>query len=275
MSAQLSSALSITLVLFLVSLAALLIFKGNELSNFVKENLGFSIIIESGTTKADIEKLSKTLELTGFVRTIEFIDKNQAAQELSQQLGEDFTGYLGYNPLYDELNIKLKAQYANSDSLANIKKRVSKLPYINEVIFQESLIEKVNENINYLSQMILSVALVFFIMAYSLVSNTVRLIVFSNRFKIRTMQLIGATPAFILSPYLIQGVIKGFVASVLALIILTVVVRSVEQAFPSAFSFEFGFVFPALVILLGTALTVASYFFAVRKYSLANPNELY
>lgn len=89
------------------------------------------------------------------------------------------------------------------------------------------------------------------------------------------MQLIGATPAFILRPYLIQGAIKGFVASVLALIILTVVVRSVEQAFPSAFSFEFGFVFPALVILLGTALTVASYFFAVRKYSLANPNELY
>ena len=172
----------------MLGLLGFVLLNANRLSNHVKENIGFSIIIKEDIKEVDIFKLQKSLVAAKFTKSTDYIDKEKAAAEMQEELGEDFISFLGYNPLLPSLDVKLNAQYANSDSLAWIKESLSANPKIKEINYQESLIADVNKNIRKISMVILAFSGLLLIIAISLINNSIRLAIYSKRFLIKTMQ---------------------------------------------------------------------------------------
>jgi cell division transport system permease protein len=196
-SSYLTTIVSITLVLFMLGLLGLILLNSKKIADHVRENIGFSIIMYEGVREARIMELKKTLDASDFVKYTEYITSDEAAYELQNQLGEDFIGFLGYNPLLPSIDLRLNSQYANVDSLKVIESQLLENPDIKEVYYQESLVEMINQNVRRISIFILIFSTLLLIIAVALINNTIRLSVYSKRFLIRTMQLVGATKSFI------------------------------------------------------------------------------
>ena len=204
-SSYLTTIISISLVLFVIGLVGLLILNAHKISRHVKENIGFTVFLNNDVKEVDMIKLQKSLDASSFVRSTEFISKEQAAMELKDELGEDFVNFLGYNPLLSSIDVKLKADYANADSIAKIEKRLVKYSQVKEISYQKSLIETVNQNIKKISIVLLVFCGLLFIISLSLINNTIRLSVYARRFLIKTMELVGATRAFVRAPFVIKS----------------------------------------------------------------------
>jgi len=273
-----STIVGITLVLYVLGLLGLIIIQAKKISDFVKENIGFSVIVKDDVKEADIYQLQKTLDAADFVKQTEYITKEQAAEELKNDLGEDFISFLGYNPLLPSIEVKLKADYANNDSLEIIEQRLLKNDGIKEVIYQKSLVHLVNENISRLSVMLLAFSALFLFITIALINNTIRLAVYSKRFLIKSMQLVGATQSFIRKPFITKGIAQGIVAALLTIGFLVLSLYWGEKRFPElinlneidSYMYLFG-----LVLLTGIIITWISTFFAVRKYLKINSDYLY
>ena len=203
------------LVLFMLGLVGLLILNAKKLSDYVKEHIGFTIIVSAATNDADILRLQKQLNAFPSVKSTEYITRERAAKELTKEMGEDFVSILGENPLPPTIDVKLYADYANPDSIALLEKKTKAMPMVEEILYEKSMIHLVNENIQKISLIILGFSGLLFIIAIALINNTVRLLVYSRRFIIRTMQLVGATRTFIRRPILLQSLAYGFVASLI------------------------------------------------------------
>ncbi|MBM3434846.1 MAG: cell division protein FtsX, partial [Bacteroidetes bacterium] len=204
-SSYITTVVSISLVLFMLGLLGLIILHAKKLSDYVKENIGFSIIMKEGVKEAGIIRLQKILDATEYVKSTEYITKEEAAKEFEKELGEDFTSFLGYNPLLPTIEVRFKAGYANNDSLAIIKEKILANPNVKEVFYQESLVDVVNQNVSKISVIVLAFSLLLLIIAIALINNTIRLSVYSKRFIIRSMQLVGATHRFISRPFIALG----------------------------------------------------------------------
>lgn len=265
-------------MLYVLGLLGLIIIQAKRISDYVKENIGFSVIVKDDVKEADIFQLQKTLDAADFVKQTEYITKDKAAEQLKKDLGEDFISFLGYNPLLPSIEVKLKAQYANNDSLQLIEQRLLKNESIKEVIYQKSLVHLVNENISKLSLMLLAFGALFLFITIALINNTIRLAVYSKRFLIKSMQLVGATQNFIRKPFITKGIIQGIVAALLTIGLLGVSLFWARKEFPELVNTEaldnylYLFVF---VILTGIIITWISTFFAVRKYLKIKTDYLY
>src|SRR6056297_1571436 len=211
------TSISITLVLFMLGVLGLLILNAQRLSEYVKENIGFSIILKENVKEVDVILLQKTLDAAEYVKSTKYITKEQAAKELQEELGENFIDFLGYNPLLASIEVHLYADYANPDSIKIIEQDFQQYELIKEVFYQKSLVSLVNENIRKISFIILVFSGLLFLIAIALINNTIRLSVYSKRFIINTMQLVGATRGFIRRPFLFRSVWQGIVAALLAI----------------------------------------------------------
>ena len=174
-SSYLTTIISISLVLFVIGLVGLLILNAHKISRHVKENISVTVFLKNDVKEVDMIKLQKSLDASVFVKSTDFISKEQAAQELKDELGEDFVSFLGYNPLLPSIEVKLKAEYANADSIAKIEQRLVKYSQVKEVSYQKSLIEAVNQNIKKISLVLLVFCGLLFIISLSLINNTIRL----------------------------------------------------------------------------------------------------
>jgi len=273
-----TSIISISLVLFLLGLVGLLILNTRKLSDYVKENIGFSVILKDNVKEVDIIRLQKNLDATAYVKATEYITKDRAARELQAELGEDFVDFLGYNPLLASIDVKLYADYANPDSIAVIENDLQTYPQVKEVFYQKSLVHLVNENVKRISFIILAFSGLLFIIAVALINNTIRLSVYSRRFIIRTMQLVGATRGFIRRPFLYKSTFHGVLGALIAIGLITGTLYYLENEFEELISLQdietLGLLFLS-VIVLGVMISWASTYFAVNKFLNIKTDDLY
>ena len=265
-------------MLFMLGLIALLLLNTHNLTNEVKENLGFQLIINDNTKAADIQKLQKTLDASEYVKSTEYTTKDEAAQKLQQDMGEDFLKFLGYNPLLASINVRLKADYANNDSISWIEKDMTSNPIVKEFIYHKSLINLVNENVKKISLVILIFSSLLLIISLALIHNTIRLSIYSKRFLIKTMQLVGATQYFIRKPFVLAGIRHGIYAAGIALTMLAGVIYIAGKQLPDFVKMMdlkiLGTLFIA-VILMGIIISWISTSLAVRKYLRLNTDQLF
>lgn len=277
-SSYLTTIVSISLVLFMLGLLGILILNSKKLSDHVRENIGFSIIMNEGVKEARIMELKKNLDASEFVKYTEYITPEEAAEELQEDLGEDFLGFLGYNPLLPSIDLRLNAEYANIDSLRVIEAELLENTDIKEVYYQESLVEMINANVRRIGIFILVFSVLLLIMATALISNTIRLSVYSKRFLIRTMQLVGATKGFIRMPFILTGILHGLIAAVFASAALISILYFLMQEIPELISLKDFNLFAILfgfVISAGVLITWLSNLSAVNKYLKAKSEDLY
>ena len=277
-SSSASVVISLSLVLFVVGLLGLVLINAQRLSDYVKENIGFTIMLKDGITEIETIKFQKELESSDFTKSINFITKEQATQELKADLGEDFVNFLGYSPLLSSIDVKLNAPYANTDSLQQITTELTDNPFVFEAYYQKDLVNKLNSNVKRLSFFLLVFCILLFFIAFVLINNTIRLSVYAKRFLIRTMRLVGATDSFIQKPFLIKGVYQGVYSSIFAVFMLIGAIQLIQGDTVNMLNVDdlktIGIVF-ILIFLSGLALSLFSTFFAVRKYIQLNENELY
>jgi len=273
-----STVISITLVLFMLGLLGLLLLHTKKLSDYAKENIGFSIMIKEGIKEAEIMAFLKKLDTEEFVKSTEYIPKEEAAVQLKKELGEDFIGFLGYNPLLPTIDLRLKADYASLTSVSKIEKRLLANPEVKEVFYQKNLLEMVNQNMERISLIILGFSSVLMIIAIALINNTIRLSVYSRRFVIRTMQLVGATRSFIRRPFIRNGIIDGFISAIVAIGLLMVVMSFLFQEIPELIQMVDLRLYVALIItvlFLGILISWFCTWLSVRRYLRMKTDELY
>jgi len=277
-SSVFTTVVSITLVLLMVGLLSLVVLHARKLSDYVKENIGFMVYIKADAPAEDIILLQKRLDAMPFVKSSKYIAPEEAAREMTEELGEDFIDFLGYNPLPPSIDLRLKAVYGNIDSLQVIENKLMLEPAVKEVFYQKSLVQAINRNIRRISMVLLGFSGLLLLIAIALINNTIRLSVYSRRFIIRTMKLVGATRGFISRPFVWRGILKGLISAFLAIILLGVILYFLMQQVPEMTLLQdytiYGIVF-GLVILTGVLLSWLSTLFAVRKYLKMKEDDLY
>jgi cell division transport system permease protein len=277
-SSFVTSVVSIALVLFLLGILGLLVLNAKRLSDYVKENIGFSIILKEDVKEVEIIRLQKNLDASQYVKSTEYITKKEAAKELKKELGEDFVEFLGYNPLLASIDVHLQADYANPDSIKLIKKDLQEYEQIKEVFYQKSLVQLVNQNIRKISIIILIFSAFLFLIAIALINNTIRLSIYSKRFIINTMQLVGATKGFIRRPFIYRGMLQGIIAAIIAMGLLTGSVYFMQKEFDEIITLQdveiLGILYTG-VLIVGVFISWISTLFAVNRYLKIKVDKLY
>ncbi len=277
-TAYASTVVSISLVLYLLGLLGVLLLQANKLSRHVKENISISIFLHEDEKEADIMQLQKTIDTKPYARTTEYIPKDVAAEELKKELGEDFIAFLGYNPLLSSIEIYLQAPYANEDSMVKIENQLLKNSQIKEVYYQKSLVHLVNENIKKIGYIIVGFSVLLLIISIALINNTIRLSVYSKRFIIKSMQLLGATQRFIRKPFVIKGVFQGIIGAVISLILLNLTLYFGQKQLPELGELQdikLYIAMTGIVVFSGIIIAWISTYFAVRKYLKIKTDNLY
>lgn len=277
-SSYITTVISISLVLFMLGLIGILALSSKRLSNYVKENISFSVFLKDGVKDADILRLQKNLDAAPYVKSTLFITKEMAADQLKKDLGEEFVEYLEYNPLPPAIEVKYHAEYANPDSIAVIERELKEFSQIDEVYYQKNLVSLINDNVKRISLIVLVFCVLLLIVAIALINNTMRLSVYARRFTIKTMQLVGATRGFIRWPFIKASVYQGIIAALIAIGLLSAVISVAERELDSIVSLNdftlVGTLF-GLEILIGVMITMFSAFFAVNRYLRTKSSELY
>lgn len=273
-----TSSISTMLVLLLLGLVVFFVLAANNLSVYVKENLSFAILISDDLKEADILKLQKQLDKEVFVKSSVYISKEQALKEQSEAMGTDPQEFLGYNPFKASIEIRLNSEYANSDSIAVIEKGIKQNSDIQEILYQKELIDAVNDNIQTISIILLVLALVLSLISFALINNTIRLTIYSKRFLIHTMKLVGASWGFIRRPFLARNIRSGILAAILANTILMGVAHwliSYEPELIRVVSPRIMLFVMAAVFAFGIVITFICAYVSINKYLRMKGNLLY
>lgn len=277
-NAGVTATVSMALVLFLIGLLASVLFLTRDMSRELKENLTLSVVIKDDATEQQITKIKQFVEKAPFTKSAQHITKEQALKDHVEALGEDPANFLGWNPLFASFEIKLNASYAHPDSVAKIEKQMTKFENIDKVVYQKDMIAMVNENIRKISYILIGLASILLLISFALINNTVRLRIYSNRFIINTMKLVGAKSWFIRKPYIKQSVLNGIIAAVIAMALLSGLVYYMKYKFGLDTAFvttETALTISGIVLISGIILTAVSSYFAVGKYIRMRTDEMY
>jgi cell division transport system permease protein len=228
-TSYLTSTVSITLVLFLLGLMALTLLNAERLNDYVREKIGFTLVLSDELKEADIQKLEKRLSAEPYAKEVIYIDKETAAKTLQEELGEDFAGFLGFNPLFATLEIKLFSAYTHSDSLAVLEKNLLQLPQVKEIFYQRSLVSVINENVRKISIFLLIFSSLMLFVFSVLINNTIRISIYSQRFIINNMLLVGATRSFVRKPFVRKSIVFGIYGAVFSSILLAVLMLTYKK----------------------------------------------
>lgn len=273
-----TSSISTTMVLLLLGLVVFFVLAAHNLSVYVRENISFSLVVGDNMKEADVLKLRKRLAAEPFVKELEYISKEQALKEHTEAMGTDPQEFLGYNPFKASMEIKLHSQYANSDSIARIEKVLKRNSNIQEVLYRKELIDAVNDNIRNISLLLLGLALVLALISFALINNTIRLAIYSKRFLIHTMKLVGAKWSFIRRPFLRRnfwvGVLSACVADGLLWAGATWLVRY-EPGLVSVVTPQVMVVVSCAVLVFGVLITWLCALLSINKYLHMKAGTLY
>ena len=273
-----TSSISTTLVLLLLGMVVFFVLSANNLSTYVRENIGISVLVSDDMKEPEALKFQKTLNEKSYVKEAVYISKEQALKEQTEAMGTDPAEFLGYNPFTASIEIKLNAQYANSDSIAWIEKEILTNKKVMEVSYPQNLIDSVNRNIQKVSIFLLGLAALLTLISFALINNTIRLAIYSKRFLIHTMKLVGASWSFIRRPFLVRnvwiGVLAGIMADAILLGMAYMLVKYepqlIEIITPNAL-----LIVMASVFVFGLAITFLCAYISINKYLRMKASALY
>jgi len=277
-SSYASVVVSISLVLFMLGMLGLLVLNARKISDHVKENFVFTVMLKPDAKELEVRQFQKSLDLKEYVLSTEYVSADEAAELLKQDLDEDFVQFLGYNPLSNSIDIHFKAEFAESEQLEAVAAELSENPLVQEVAYDKPLIQLMNENIRKIGIGILGISALLTVIAVALINSSIRLSIYSRRFLIKTMQLVGATKTFIRKPFLWRGVRMGLIGSLIALALLAGLVFSIQRNIPELVIADDVQLLSTLAggtLLLGIFISWICTFFAVRKYLRLKTDELY
>ena len=273
-----TATISTTLVLVLLGLVVFFVTSAHTLSVHVRENLVFSMLLNDGMKEAEVVKLQDWVNAQDFVKESEYISTKQALKEHTEAMGTDPQEFLGYNPFTASIEIKLKSEYANPDSIAKIEPILTKDNNIQELLYQKDLINMVNDNIGSISMVLLVLAVVLALISFSLIHNTIRLTIYSKRFLIHTMKLVGAKWSFIRRPFVMRNVWIGFLSGLLADLALMAAAYWLVNYEPEMVRIvtpDSMMVVAASVVVLGILITTLCAFVSINKFLRMKSGDLY
>ncbi|MCM4166823.1 Cell division protein FtsX [Arenibacter antarcticus] len=277
-SSYFSVVLSIGLVLFLLGILGLLVLNTKKLADHFKEQITISVFLKDSAKEVEINQLQKGLAMAAYTKKATFVSKEEAAEKHSEEIGENFLDFLGYNPLKNSIDVQLNAAYVQTDSIADIAKEISTKGYVEEVSYDEPLITLLNDNVKKLSFWILVASGIFTFIAVLLINSSIRLSIYSKRFIIKTMQMVGATKSFIRRPFIWTNIKLGVLGAVIALIALGIVLYYVDQNFPELNLLQDPTILIILfvgVFSLGVIISLLSTYFATQRFLNLRTDDLY
>lgn len=270
--------ISLALVLFMLGALGLILINANKLSTHFRENIGFQVYLKDAATPVQIDELMQELGSARFTRNVNLITKDKAAEQLRADLGEDFVAFLGSNPLLNAIDVKLNSDFVNADTLMVIEKDLMRKPFIKEVVYQKVMIEKLNKNTRAVALFLALFSIALLLIAIALINNTIRLSIYSQRFLIRTMYLVGATRTFISKPFILKGLRQGITAGIIAGLLLAGFLILASRFIPDLLQFQDENVLLILyggIILIGILISSFSAFLAVMRYLHLRTSDLY
>lgn len=277
-SSYFSVVLSTTLVLFLLGILGLLVLNTKKVADYYKEKIALTVYLKDSAKDVEVKQLQKTLALAEYTKSADFVSKETAAANLTEDIGEDFVQYLGENPLLNSLDVYINAQFVSTEQLETIAAEISEKNFVEEVSFDKPLVSKLNANIKRVGLGILITCIFFAIVAALLINSSIRLSVYAKRFTIKTMQMVGATKSFIRRPFIWNGVKMGVIAAILALAGMAGVLYYVNKSLPQLQLANdkvlIGSVF-AGIFLIGVFITWISSFFATQRFLNLRTDQLY
>ncbi len=277
-SSYLSSVISISLVLFMLGLLGMLVLDAKKISDYIKEHVQLNVFLNDDVSDQEISAFQNLLSSNAAIKSVRFISKQEALDSLKKDLGSDATSMLEVNPLPSSFELKLNAQYTDASMLKQISDDLQKNKMVREVTYQQTEVDKMNENFKMVAIGILAFCALLFFIAVALINSTIRLSMYSKRFLVKSMQLVGATKSFIRKPFISRAIGHGLYAGVVACIFLSALLYFVRTKMPEFVQVQDlkdnGILF-AGIIVLGVLLSVISTFFAVNRYLRVRGDELY
>jgi cell division transport system permease protein len=275
-NSYITSVISITLVLFLLGIQGLILIHAHKLSRYVRENIGVTVVLKDSARDADIARLQKQLDFSPAVKSTIFVSKDEAATQLTEELGEDFIDFIGYNPLSASIEIRLNAAFANNDSMAVLVNQLMEISEVQDVYYQKNLVQTINDNVRRISFVLLSISAIILLIAITLINNTIRLSVYSKRLLIKSMQLVGATQGFIRKPFIRRGILQGIIGATLSCVMIGFALYYLQSYAPDIVTIKdidwFLLLF-AGIFAIAIIFTWLSSYFAVRRF-LKMSNDL-
>ena len=273
-----SVVLSITFVLFLLGVLGLFLINGKKIASHFKEQIAMSIYLKDNAKDIEITQLQKKIQLDSATKSINFITKEEAAEKYIRDIGEDFLEFLGYNPLLNSIDINFNSNYVNTTNLEKRKKEIESIDFVDEVVYDNPLVKLLDENIKKITLILLFITSIFVLIAVILINSSIRLSIYSKRFLIKTMQLVGATKSFVRKPFIWNHVRLGIISSIVSLIALSIIIVQLDNYLPELKILqeanELIFLFIG-IISLGIGITALSTFFATQKYLNLKSNSFY
>ncbi|WP_248724871.1 ABC transporter permease [Seonamhaeicola sp. ML3] len=277
-SSYFSVVLSIALVLFLLGLLGIVLLNAKKVSDHFKEQVVLTIYLKENTKEVELKQLEKSLAMSDYVKSTEYVSKEQAAEFMKAETGEDFMDFVGYNPLQNSIDVHLKADYVTSEHLEMISREALSKKFVEEVSYDNDLVNLMNDNVKKISFWVLIISVLFTVIAVLLINSSLRLSVYSKRFTIKTMQMVGATKQFIRRPFIWKSIRLGIIGATIALIGMAIVFYYLNQTFPELELMNnivlIGLLF-VFVFALGILITWLSTHFATQRFLNLRTDELY
>ena len=268
-SSYMSVVVSMTVVLFLIGFLGIFILNSKKVSDHFKEQIVLSIFIKDSAKNIQIKQLQKTLNLKESIRKVTYVSKEEASRLYANEIGEDFLEFLGYNPLLNSIDVFLNAQFVKSGEINSLIQTLERYDYIDEIIYDEPLVELLEENIEQISLWMMVLSGIFILVAVLLINSSIRLSIFSKRLVIKTMQLVGANKSFIRKPFIKNHIMMAIISSILSLSGLMLLILSIDKNIPElkllSNQVELFLIF-TFVLVVGIVITFFSAFFATQRY---------
>jgi len=277
-STYVAALFSTSLVMLMTGVLLLFVFNARILGDHIKKNVGFTVIVKENAQEVEVKRFGKILDMQAYVSKVKYIGKDEAAEKFKEDMGEDFLDILGYNPLLSSFEIEVKQNYANNDSLSIIQKQLMQNDIVYEVSYQKSMMQKISRNLSKIGLAMFVVCAIFLLIAIVLIRNTISQFIYSKRFDIKTMQLVGAKSSYVAKPFIIDGIMLGFWGALVADLIIVILVYFLQQQFGSlVYLFDLDVIKLVLltVVFLGVVLSFFSTIFSVRRFLVKNVNDFY
>ena len=273
-----SVTISITFVLFLLGILGLFVLNYRSITSHFKEQIAMNVYLKNNAKEIEITQLQKKILLNPATKKLNYISKEEAAKSYVSEIGEDFINFLGYNPLLDVIDIFFNASYVNNQTLSSTKIDIESFDFVDEVVYDKPLLELLEDNIRKITFGLLFFTLFFVIIALLLINSSIRLSIFSKRFTIKTMQLVGAKKSFIRKPFILNNMLLGFISSLISLGALSYLIFEIDRQFPELNIFnqtnELVFIY-LVVMMFGIIISGLSTFFATQRYLNLKTNTNY
>jgi cell division transport system permease protein len=262
----------------MLGIFGIIIISGNKLSDYVKEKFKLEVFMKSDMPEGDILRLQKSLEMETWAKKVTYISADEAAKQFTTEVGHDFVGFIGYNPLLPSLEVYLKSDFANQEHAVEIEKILKQKVGVNDVTYSRDYIARVNDNLSKISLIILIISGVFFIISITLINNTIRLNLYARRFLIKSMQLVGATQWFIIRPFMLRSILHGVYGALIAALLLGSMLYGLTQKYQEIIAFydysRFALLFVG-ILSLGVIISMLSSLIATKRYLRLKLDDLY